>query len=278
MNRETLNEKFFDAVVNLDKDYAAKLLEQGADVECYGNLALHQMVEDGHMDMVKFLIENNADVNSIRGGDSALYTAINYSQIEIASYLLDNGADAKAERSAALSIACQNQDFDIVKRMISLGADSFNDFSSNVIYAAMHSSESLKMIVNAYGESQPGQRLQKALAESILNNNNTAAKALIEFGVDPTENNDNAFYQAVRADNKEIVNYLLLDRKMAISDHTREWLKGLSDTSILGAEAERYGYAEKLLEKRDLHDKLQANLNRPPQPTKTKNKGFSLKI
>ncbi|MCP3658480.1 MAG: ankyrin repeat domain-containing protein [Herbaspirillum sp.] len=277
MNRETLNEKFFDAVVNLDKDYAAKLLEQGADVECYGNLALHQMVEDGHMDMVKFLIENNADVNSIRGGDSALYTAINYSQIEIASYLLDNGADAKAERSAALSIACQNQDFDIVKRMISLGADSFNDFSSNVIYSAMHSSESLKMIVNAYGESSVGERLQRALAESILNNNNTAAKALIEFGVDPTENNDNAFYQAVRADNKEIVNYLLLDRKMAISDHTREWLKGLSDTSILGAEAERYAYAEQSIIKRDLHEKLQVNLN-TPKTKATKKQSFSLKI
>lgn len=277
MEQEKLNETFFDAVVNLDKDFASKLLEQGADVECYGNLALHQMIEDGHKDMVEFLVDHNANVNSVRGGDTALYTAINYDQKEIANYLIDNGADVKAERSAALSIACQNQDFDIVKKMISLGADSFNDFSSNVIYSAMHSSESLKMIVNAYGESQPGQRLQKALAESILNNNNTAAKALIEFGVDPTENNDNAFYQAVRADNKEIVNYLLLDRKMAISDHTREWLKGLSDTSILGAEAERYGYAEKLLEKRDLHDKLQANLNRQPQP-KIKSKGFSLKI
>ena len=278
MEQEKLNESFFDAVVNLDKDYASKLFEQGADVECYGNLALHQMIEDGHKDMVEFLVDHNANVNSVRGGDTALYTAINYDQKEIANYLIDNGADVKAERSAALSIACQNQDFDIVKRMIALGANSFNDFSSNVIYAAMHSNESLKMIVDAYGESAPGQRLHRALAESIINSNNTAAKAIIEFGVDPTENNDNAFYQAVTTDNKEIVSYLLLDRKMAISDNTREWLKGLSDTSILGAEAERYGYAEKLLEKRDLHDKLQANLNRPPQPTKTKNKGFSLKI
>ena len=134
------------------------------------------------------------------------------------------------------------------------------------------------MIVNAYGESSVGERLQRALTESVICRNNIAAKTLIEFGVDPTENNDNAFYQAVRADNKEIVNYLLHDRNMPIRDTTREWLKGLSDTSILGTEAERYGYAEKLLEKRDLHDKLQANLNRPPQPTKTKNKGFSLKI
>lgn len=277
MNRETLNEKFFDAVVNLDKDYAAKLLEQGADVECYGNLALHQMVEDGHMDMVKFLIENNADVNSIRGGDSALYTAINYSQIEIASYLLDNGADAKAERSAALSIACQNQDFDIVKRMISLGADSFNDFSSNVIYAAMHSKESLEMIVNAHGESSVGERLQRALTESVICRNNIAAKTLIEFGVDPTENNDNAFYQAVKVDNKEIVNYLLHDRNMPIRDTTREWLKGLSDTSILGTEAERYAYAEQSIIKRDLHENLQLNLN-TPKTKATKKQSFSLKI
>ena len=269
MEQEKLDEAFFDAVVNLDKEYCQRLLQQGADVECYNNLALHQMVEDGHEDMVHFLIENNADVNSVRGGDTALYTAINYGHTSIANYLIDNGADVTAERNAAIGIACQNQDFELVKKMISLGADTFTDFASNVSYAAMHSKESLRMVVEAYQESDPEKGLQKALSESIIRNDNHIAKTLLDYGVSPTTNNDNAFYQAVKTDNKEIVNYLIADKRMVISDNSKEWLNDLSDPSILGHESERYRYAQQLIEKRDLFEKLN---QKPPRATQTKAK------
>lgn len=276
MEQEQLNENFFDAVVKLDKDHALELLEQGADVECYNNLALHQMVEDGHKDMVSFLVENGADVNSVRGGDTPLYTAINHNNKDIANYLIDNGADIKAERNAAIGIACQNQDFDIVKKMIALGGDTFTDFASNITYAALHSSESLTMVVEAYGQADSEKGLQQALIESIINENNTVVKTLLEFGVDPTKNNDNALYQAVKIDNKEIVNHLIVERKMPVSDSTRQSFKSLSDPEILGSDAERYSSAEKLLDKRDLNERLQQKYQRPP--TQAKTKSMSLKI
>ena len=277
MDQDKLDEHFFDAVVKLDKEYASRLLEQGADVQCYNNLALHQMIEDGHKDMVEFLVKNSADVNSTRGGDTALYTAINHGHNDIADYLIENGADVKAERNAALSIACQNQDFDLVKKMISLGADSFNDFSSNVAYAALHSKESLKMIVEAYSQSNTDMALQKALNEAIANKNNDVVKAIFDLGLENEPTNQTAFVQAVKFDNKEIVNYLLNEKKITVSDKTRTWLSGLSDPTILGHESERYSYAEHLIEKRDLNEKLQANLNRPTKQ-KLKSKGYSLKI
>jgi ankyrin repeat protein len=112
---------------------------------------------------------------------------------------------------------------------------------------------------------------QKALIGAINNGHLEATKILIENGADPTANNDNALYKAISWGHNEIINYLIADRKMPVSAETREWIANENPNHV------GITYAKQLLEKRDLHEKLQTNLNRPPQ-TKTKSKGYSLKI
>lgn len=59
-----------------------------------GNQALHLAAQNGHTEIVKILISNNANVNGQnKGGQTALHMATTYGFREIAQMLVDAGAD-----------------------------------------------------------------------------------------------------------------------------------------------------------------------------------------
>ena len=84
------------------------LIENGADVNfqtedgwtSYGWTALMSAVEQGNIEISKLLIENGADVNlQNENGWSALKYAIKQRNIEISKLLIDNGADVNLQNS-----------------------------------------------------------------------------------------------------------------------------------------------------------------------------------
>ena len=59
-----------------------------------GNKPIHIAAQNGHMEIVKFLIEIGADVNSKNGkGNTAIHMAVGYDYYHIANLLMEKGAD-----------------------------------------------------------------------------------------------------------------------------------------------------------------------------------------
>jgi hypothetical protein len=73
------------------------LLELGAAVDCITNYlgytALHKAVIGGHVDIVKYLLENRSNPNiQAKNGDTPLHLACQHGHLEVAKLLIENGA------------------------------------------------------------------------------------------------------------------------------------------------------------------------------------------
>ncbi len=108
-----IDNQFLNAVKIGNMKNIMKLLFDGADINYMNNLGvtpLTYVINTRKTEMVKFLLENNADVNKkVKDGNTALHIACNYSpgydpekvvsegkivdDIEIVQLLLDHGAD-----------------------------------------------------------------------------------------------------------------------------------------------------------------------------------------
>lgn len=59
-----------------------------------GNKPIHIAAQNGHFEIVKFLVETGADVNSKNGkGNTAIHMSVGYDYYHISKYLLDQGGD-----------------------------------------------------------------------------------------------------------------------------------------------------------------------------------------
>ena len=84
------------------------------------NLAFHIASGYGHLDLVKFFVENKIDINSENG--YALRIAIHYNNYDVVQYLLENGADIAVLDNAPIKKAIYLERDDIVKLLEKFGA------------------------------------------------------------------------------------------------------------------------------------------------------------
>ena len=62
-----------------------------------GNKPIHIAAQNGHFEIVKFLVESGADIGSKDGkGNTAIHMSVGYDYYHISKYLLDMGADGNA--------------------------------------------------------------------------------------------------------------------------------------------------------------------------------------
>jgi ankyrin repeat protein len=94
-------------------------IEQGADVQSYDNLALAKAVYN--LDIIKYLIENGADIHTrdeylliINSRDGIFKTV---------KYLVENGADIHTQNDQALNYASENGHLEIIKYLVEHGAN-----------------------------------------------------------------------------------------------------------------------------------------------------------
>ena len=93
-------------------------LANGADVNADDGRALRYASNNGHFEIVKYLVKNGADVKN----SGALRGASEYGHFEMVKYLVENGANM----NNGLSGASRNGHFEIVKYLVENGADVKN--------------------------------------------------------------------------------------------------------------------------------------------------------
>ena len=83
------------------------------------NKALAVVSANGHLDIVKYLVENGADANV----NYALKWASMNGHLEVIKYLVEHGADITADGNHALRWASRNGHLEVVKYLVEHGAD-----------------------------------------------------------------------------------------------------------------------------------------------------------
>jgi ankyrin repeat protein len=106
------------------------LIDNGADVNAkdwYGTTVLIPVAEWGNLEIVKYLIDNGADVNAKdRSGDTVLMLVAFWGDLEIVRLLIDKGADANAKDvvgETVLMLAAKGGNPEVVKFLVDQGLD-----------------------------------------------------------------------------------------------------------------------------------------------------------
>jgi ankyrin repeat protein len=110
-------------------------LMASAEMSSDDQVAFSNAVGKGDISTVKKYLDNGVDVNDTYFAWSALQMAANHSQDEMVKFLLEQGADINyahpATRMTALSMAAFNGDEELVKFLISKGANVNITLSNN---------------------------------------------------------------------------------------------------------------------------------------------------
>jgi ankyrin repeat protein len=122
---------FQTAISNGYLDVTKVFLEKGADAKAankYGNTPLHWAAEKGHLDVVKYLVEEKgADIKAAaNNGNTPLYRAARYGNLDVVKYLVEKGANVEAADKygdTSLHWAARFGYWDVVKYLVEKGAD-----------------------------------------------------------------------------------------------------------------------------------------------------------
>jgi len=94
------------------------LVENGANIHANNDLALCWAAENGYLEIVKYLVENGANIHA--NNDCALRWAAYKGHLEVVKYLIENGADIHADNDSALYCIAWNGHLEVVKYLKSL--------------------------------------------------------------------------------------------------------------------------------------------------------------
>ena len=111
------------------KTHAQILITSGADINIKnnkGNTALIEAALNDNYYMVKFLLDNGADVNTLPN-DTSLIIACENNDFDKVKSLIEKGANVnyktRHDKQTPLMFACENGSFEIVKLLIEKGAN-----------------------------------------------------------------------------------------------------------------------------------------------------------
>lgn len=116
-------------------EVADYLLKHGADLELGASTPLMEAAQEGHLDLVRFLLESTANVHAqTQTGDTALTYACENGHTDVADVLLCYGAELEHESEGGrtpLMKACRAGHICTIKFLISKGADVNRQSTSN---------------------------------------------------------------------------------------------------------------------------------------------------
>ena len=110
-------------------DIVKYLIDNGANLHDENDCALRFSAEHGHLSIVKYLIENGADIHA--NDDYALKLSAQCGYLNVVEYLIENGANIHAGNDYPLRWSAYDGHLDVVKYLMEKGADihAANDFA-----------------------------------------------------------------------------------------------------------------------------------------------------
>lgn len=263
-DKEFVNQ-VLDAINSNHYEQVKVMLKDFENIDVDDGIILHSAIESRNLNMVELVADSGADISQVKADHSPLTLALSLGERDIANYLINQGADVSYSQDTAMSYAIQDQDWDMVKNLAKHGADLTVERGMAFSQAACSAPDELPRLIQAAQEMNPSKQrhhdyLEKALVSTIIDGNNQAAKALMDLGADPTKNNDNAFYNAVRVGNQEMIKHLVIDRNMPISNETKDYLKS-QDQGKLDSP---HTYALHQIGKRELNERLTEKSQQEP--------------
>ena len=97
------------------------LVEHGADVNSQAEYALISASIGGNLEVVKYLVEHGSDVRA--DNDYALKQSSRIGHLEIVKYLVEQGANAQASNDFALRWSSNDGQLEVVKYLVGQGAN-----------------------------------------------------------------------------------------------------------------------------------------------------------
>lgn len=116
-------------------DVVKFLIEKGVDIHLDNNLALHKAVEYGKLDVTKHLLHHGGFGSY---SSSMIGTSASNGHFEVVKFFVENGADIHANSEFALKSSAKNNHFSIVKYLVEKGADIHVDNDYPFQYSAHH--------------------------------------------------------------------------------------------------------------------------------------------
>ena len=112
-----IQDKFYSCCKNGDLEQLKYLISIGADTSDDDNRPLFIAVAHNHMDIVKCLLEEDADIT-----DEVFTCTSKHGNLEMVKYFVENGADVTARDNYAVRMASKNGHLEMVKYLVSEGA------------------------------------------------------------------------------------------------------------------------------------------------------------
>ena len=111
--------------------YFVSFVSQGADVKADNNYAVQFASENGHLEVVKYLVSQGADVKA--DNNYAVQVTSENGYLEGVKYLVSQGADVTANDNYAVRWASIRGHLEVVKYLVSQGAPT-TDISKRALH------------------------------------------------------------------------------------------------------------------------------------------------
>jgi ankyrin repeat protein len=111
-------------------------------------MALRFSSENGHLDMVKYLVEHGADIHAKE--DYALRWASLTGRLKVVIYLVEHGADIQAKDDEALRTASYRGRLEVVKFLVEHGVNHANGVEALHTASANGHEEIVAFLTNFY--------------------------------------------------------------------------------------------------------------------------------
>jgi len=124
------NQELIDSSKTGDLEKVKTLVEGGANIHVCNDYAVRLASENGHLEVVKYLVEQQG-ANIRACYDYALRYASYNGHLEVVKYLYDKGADIHTCNNDAVCCASYNGHLEVVKYLVEQGADihACNDYA-----------------------------------------------------------------------------------------------------------------------------------------------------